>query len=220
MFPFLFCNPLAIGIQRPACPRPTPQGANWTRMNLSPAKFFSFYVASRVYLPCGVCRETALANGWRGPLGKNRFLLFVDSQFGSVRWFETDRVSIRVKVPVNYGRARTLFNLAFGCLLSPEQLMACHDCIRFKGADYVFEIPGLKLPKFRIRMLRESNGVEIFSDSSHKGKLEVRAFYPDYAEKSEETVKKAVEMIEAFQNLLKNMIGQNYVKPDTGLGRV
>lgn len=177
-----------------------------------------------LYLPVG-CRESfgglALDGGWRLTRSRNRFLLFVDREFGSVRWFETDRVSLRVRVPVNYGRAKTLFTLAFGRVLPVDLLVKCHDFIRFKGADYVFEIPGVKLPKFRIKMFQKSNAVEVFSDASHLGKLEMRVFYPDYAEKSEQTVKEAMAQIEAFKVLIEGLVRPaNNARADRGIGRV
>ena len=169
-----------------------------------------------VYCPRGSrvgLEERALEGGWVRTRSKNRFLLWVDpkKEFGSVRWFETDRVSLRVRVPVNYGRAKTLFTLAFGRVLPVDVLVHCSDCIRFKGADHVFDV-GVRLKPFRIKMFSKSNGVEIFCDRSHPGKLEVRAFYPDYGEKAEATIQR-------FNELFERVLGKGENQNKRGKGR-
>jgi hypothetical protein len=138
------------------------------------------------YVPLGVDRNLALEVGWKQTKAKNRWLLWKDKSIGRMMWFETGRVNLYVKSPVNLGKAKQLVCNGFsftGLIFDNKVMFEVLETIRHSGSHYVFEI-GYPLPKKTINYFEKSHGLTIkIGDKSHPTAVEVESHVPDWAER-------------------------------------
>ena len=140
------------------------------------------------YVPKSVDRDRALEVGWIRSKSRNRFLVFKDSEFGRVVWFETGRVNVMIKRPQQMGRVKQLLCKAFyesGLIYDPKVLDAFLARVYWKGAHEVHECSE-RLPYKVIDNYVESHGIRIvLGDRSHPKAVEVQWCYPDWIERHE-----------------------------------
>lgn len=138
------------------------------------------------YVPQGVDRNLALEVGWKQTKAKNRWLLWKDNSIGRMMWFETGRVNLHVKSPVNLGKAKQLVCNGFsftGLIFDNKVMFEVLETIRHSGSHYVFET-GYPLPKKTISYFEKSYGLTIkIGDKSHPASVEVESHVPDWAER-------------------------------------
>jgi hypothetical protein len=136
-------------------------------------------------VPDYVDRTQALEVGWKHTKAKNRFLLWKEKR-GRMQWFETGRVNLYVKSPVNLGKIKQLVCNGFGftgLIFDDRVLQKVLDTIHVTGEHYVFET-GRTLPKKTINHFNKSRGLTIkIGDKSHPKAVEVISSVPDWAEK-------------------------------------
>jgi len=149
------------------------------------------------YVPLSVDRKRAVEVGWVESRARNRWLLWRD-ELGRLMWFETGRVNLYVRKPVNLGKVYQLICNGFsftGLITDVKVLEQVLASVRFKGGHYVFPT-GERLPRLTIDLFRKSNGVVIkVGDVSHPNAIEVIAFYPDWAERNERLLERLNEVL-------------------------
>ena len=140
------------------------------------------------YVPADLDRKKAVSEGWLASKARNRWLLWKD-KLGRLQWFETGRVNLHVRKPVNLGKVYQLIcnGFSFAGLITDvkvlEQVLAS---VRFKGAHYVFNTEQ-RLPQLVIDLFAKSNGIIVkVGDASHPNGVELITSYPDWAEKNEQ----------------------------------
>jgi hypothetical protein len=148
-------------------------------------------------VPLSVDRKRAVEVGWVESRARNRWLLWRD-KLGRLMWFETGRVNLYVRKPVNLGKVYQLICNGFsftGLIPDVKVLEQVLASVRFKGGHYVFPT-GERLPRLTIDLFRKSNGVVIkVGDVSHPNAIEVIAFYPDWAERNERLLERLNEVL-------------------------
>lgn len=148
-------------------------------------------------MPSDLDRTEAVNQGWLVSRARNRWLLWKD-RLGRLQWFETDRVNLYVRRPVNLGRAYQLICNGFsltGLLTDFKIIEKVLPSIRFKGAHYVFDTEQ-RLPRRTIDLFAKSNGIVVkVGDTSHPNGVEIVANYPDWAERNEQFLKEVRNLL-------------------------
>jgi len=158
-------------------------------------------------------RVRAVEVGWQLSRARNRWLLWKD-RLGRLQWFETGRVNLYVRKPVNLGKAYQLVCNGFsftGLITDIKVLEWVLASVRFKGAHYVFATEE-RLPRLTIDLFAKSNGIIIkVGDASHPNGIEVVAFYPDWAERNERLFE---QLNETLKRLVEPSMPNKFEKPD------
>lgn len=157
------------------------------------------------YVPKSADRDRALEVGWIQSKSRNRFLVFKDSEFGRVVWFETGRVNVMIKKPQQMGRVKKLLCKAFyesGLIYDLKVLDAFLASVHWKGAHYVHECSE-RLPYKVIDNYVESHGIRIIlGDGSHPNAVEVQWCCPDWLEKLELKLDLNSRILEIGHNII------------------
>ncbi len=142
-------------------------------------------------MPTSIKRDLAVRAGWISSMARNRWLLWKE-KLGRLQWFETGRVNLYVRRPVNLGKAYQLVCNGFsftGLLTDLKVLEQVLASVRFKGAHYVFNTEQ-RLPRLVIDLFARSNWIIVkVGDTSHPNGIEIVSSYPDWAERNERTLK-------------------------------
>lgn len=139
-------------------------------------------------IPAGGPKPGAARAPWIQSKARNKWIFFKNS-LGRVQWFQTGRINIYARAPVEPGRIIQLLAQAFTWTEIITDLKVFRQLvqgIRFKGAHYVFPL-GFRAPRpVVVDLFGPSNGVIAkLSDRSHPWGLELQVHYPDWAERNE-----------------------------------
>jgi hypothetical protein len=150
------------------------------------------------FVPKYVDRDLALISGWEKTKAKNRWLKWKDNAgLGSMMWFESGRVNLRVTSPANLGKVKQLVSNGFGFtgLIFDDKVMTrVQETIHHYGSHHVFDV-GTPLPKKTIKYFDKSHGIIIkIGDLSHPESVEVESHVPDWAERLTLSLEKIAEV--------------------------
>jgi len=140
------------------------------------------------YMPPGGPGHAAARAPWIQSTARNKWIYFKNG-LGRIQWFQTGRINIYARAPVEPGRIMQLLAQAFTWTEIITDLKVFRQLvqgIQFKGAHYVFPL-GFRLPRpIVVDLFGPSNGMIVkLSDRSHPKALELQVHYPDWAERNE-----------------------------------
>lgn len=168
--------------------------------------------------------ERRLVAGWVQSGSKNRCFVFRDA-LGRIEWFETGRVCVWVRKPVNNGkRVQLLANGFFktGLISDIGLFSEWVETLKMKGVHCAVDT-GSRLPYTKIDLFEGSNGVVVvLGDKSHPTCVELRVNLPEWVERLEllehlniRTLESNAKTIETFSGLLRELSApKNTVPPD------
>jgi len=151
------------------------------------------------------CREEDVgpgfkALGWEMADNRNRMLVF-RHEYGSVHWFKGGKVILFLRGPASLSRAKELFCKVFSWF-DPKELCKYVDApLREESKQWVFDV-GAPVPPFDIRTFKQSHGIRIYTDKSHKRAIEVEETRPFWLDEFRDTVSKFGEEIGEHMKLI------------------
>jgi hypothetical protein len=148
-------------------------------------------------VPYGVRRDLAVGVGWVLTKARNRWLLWRD-EIGRMQWFETGKINLYIRKPVNLGRVKQLVCNGFyktGLIEDIVILDQVLATIHQKEAHHVFET-GQPLPRMTIDAFDKSHGITIkVGDKSHRRAVEVISRCPNWAERNERILREIRDLL-------------------------